>query len=71
MRLESQFAFLTRLCSAPSGYRRTEDEWQALEGRPGLAEHETVGGFFGGSFTVQLASPPFFILGSEIRAVAV
>ena len=36
----------------------------------GLAEHDIVGGFFGGSFTVkfaeQLAVPPFFILGSEI-----
>jgi hypothetical protein len=34
----------------------------------GLAEQDMVGGFFGGSFTVnvaeQLASPPFFILGS-------
>ena len=34
----------------------------------GFAEHDMVGGFFGGSFTVkvavQLASPPFFILGS-------
>jgi hypothetical protein len=41
----------------------------------GLAEHDMVGGFFGGSFTVkvalQLASPPFFILGSATRAVAV
>jgi hypothetical protein len=41
----------------------------------GLAEHDMVGGFFGGSFTVkvavQLASPPFFILGSVMRAVTV
>jgi hypothetical protein len=41
----------------------------------GFAEHDMVGGFFGGSFTVkvalQLASPPFFILGSDTRAVAV
>jgi hypothetical protein len=39
----------------------------------GLAEHDIVGGFFGGSFTVkfaeQLAVPPLFILGSEIWAV--
>src|ERR1700683_293535 len=36
----------------------------------GSAEHETVGGFFGSSFTVnaaiQLASPSFIILGSVI-----
>jgi hypothetical protein len=41
----------------------------------GSAEHETAGGFFGGSFTVKLAmqlvSPPFLILGSEIWAVTV
>jgi hypothetical protein len=41
----------------------------------GLAEQDMVGGFFGGSFTVkvavQLASPPFFILGSVTRAVTV
>jgi hypothetical protein len=41
----------------------------------GLAEQVMVGGFFGGSFTVkvamQLASPPFFILGPEIWAVTV
>jgi hypothetical protein len=41
----------------------------------GFAEHDMVGGFFGGSFTVkfavQVASPFFFILGSEIWAVAV
>ena len=36
----------------------------------GLAEQDMVGGFFGGSFTVkfaeQVATPPFFILGSEM-----
>jgi hypothetical protein len=41
----------------------------------GLAEHEICGGFFGGSFTInvamQLASPPFLTLGSEIWAVTV
>src|SRR5712692_538241 len=41
----------------------------------GFAEQDIVGGFFGGSFTaklaVQLASPPFFILGSVMRAVTV
>ena len=41
----------------------------------GFAEQDMVGGFFGGSFTVklalQLASPPFFILGSITRAVTV
>jgi hypothetical protein len=41
----------------------------------GFAEQDMVGGFFGGSFTVklamQLASPLFFILGSEIWAVTV
>ena len=39
----------------------------------GLAEQDMVGGFLGGSltvkFAVQLASPPFFILGSTTRAV--
>ena len=44
-----------------------------VEGEPvctvaGSAEHDIVGGFFGGSFTVndavQLASPFFFTLGS-------
>jgi hypothetical protein len=41
----------------------------------GLAEQEICGGSFGGSFTakvaMQLASPPFLILGSEICAVTV
>jgi hypothetical protein len=41
----------------------------------GLAEQEICGGFFGGSFTakaaMQVASPPFLILGSEIWAVTV
>jgi hypothetical protein len=41
----------------------------------GLAEQEICGGFLGGSFTMkvamQLASPPFVILGSEIWAVTV
>jgi hypothetical protein len=41
----------------------------------GFAEQEICGGFFGGSFTVkvamQLVSPPFLILGSEILAVTV
>ena len=41
----------------------------------GFAESDKVGGFFGGSLTVnfaeQLVSPPFFILGSVIFAVAV
>ena len=41
----------------------------------GFAESDRVGGFFGGSFTVnfaeQLVSPPCFILGSVIFAVAV
>jgi len=40
----------------------------------GFAEHDMVGGFLGGSLTVklavQVASPPF-VLGSEMRAVAV
>jgi hypothetical protein len=41
----------------------------------GFAEQDRAGGFFGSSFTVkvamQLASPPFLILGSEIWAVTV
>ena len=39
----------------------------------GLAEQETCGGFRGFTvkFELQLASPPFFILGSDTRAVAV
>jgi hypothetical protein len=41
----------------------------------GFAEQEIRGGFLGGSFTMkvamQLASPPFLILGSEIWAVTV
>ena len=41
----------------------------------GLAEHDIVGGFLGGSFTAkfaeQLTVPPFFILGSEMWAVTV
>ena len=41
----------------------------------GFAEQDMVGGFFGGSFTVnvavQLVSPPFFIFGSVTRAVTV
>jgi hypothetical protein len=41
----------------------------------GFAEHDMIGGFFGGSFTakfeLQLASPSFFLLGSDTRAVTV
>src|SRR5215470_5371461 len=41
----------------------------------GFADSDKVGGFLGGSFTMnfaeQLVSPPFFILGSVILAVAV
>ena len=41
----------------------------------GLAEHETAGGFFGGSFTTkvatQMAPPPCFVWESKMRAVAV
>jgi len=41
----------------------------------GFAVQDIVGAFFGGSFTVkfavQLASPPFFILGSLMCAVTV
>jgi len=41
----------------------------------GFAEQDIVGGFLGGSltvkFAVQVASPPFFIFGSLMRAVTV